>query len=157
MPDMLVKLYELPDNRKLIKELEGKGIRIIRAMAPNKHNVLEFARKNFYEYWASECDVAFRNNPISCFIAVNSDKEIVGFACYETTCKAFFGPTGVLESYRGLKIGKALLISALQGLKEMGYAYGIIGGPEDAVGFYAKAVNAEMIPDSVPGIYKDMI
>lgn len=157
MPDMLVKLYELPDNSQLIKELEGKGIRIIRAMAPSKHKVLDFARSNFGEHWASECDVAFMNNPISCIIAVNSENEIIGFACYETTCKAFFGPTGVLESYRGHQIGKALLIAALQGLKEMGYAYGIIGGPEDAVGFYAKAANATIIPDSVPGIYKDMI
>ncbi|NMA64669.1 MAG: GNAT family N-acetyltransferase [Clostridiaceae bacterium] len=86
-----------------------------------------------------------------------SSKNIVGFACYETTCKAFFGPIGVSDNCRGLKIGKALLISALQGLKEMGYAYAIIGGPEDAVGFYEKTVNAIIIPGSVPGIYKDII
>lgn len=157
MPDMLVKLYELPYNSELIKELESKGIRIIRAMAPNKHKVLDFARTNFGEHWASECDVAFMNNPVSCFIAVNKNKEIIGFACYETTCKAFFGPTGVLESYRGHKIGKALLLAALQGLKEIGYAYGIIGGPEEAVGFYAKVANAVIIENSTPGIYKDMI
>jgi predicted N-acetyltransferase YhbS len=39
-----------------------------------------------------------------------------------------FGPTGVLESARGKGIGTALLIAALRGLKEMGYAYGVIGG-----------------------------
>ncbi len=157
MPDMLVKLYDLPDNGALLEELQGKGYRIIRAMAPNKIKVLEFVRSNFGDLWASECDVAFSNHPISCIIAVNAEKEVVGFACYETTCKAFFGPTGVSEKCRGLKIGKALLISALQGLKEMGYAYAIIGGPEDAIGFYEKSVNATIIPGSYPGIYRDMI
>lgn len=157
MPDMLVKLYDLPDNGALLQELQEKGIRIIRAMAPNKIKVMNFVKSTFGDYWASECDVAFSNNPISCIIAVNKDKEVVGFACYETTCKAFFGPTGVLEQYRGLKIGKALLISALQGLKEMGYAYAIIGGPEEAIGFYEKSVNATVIPGSYPSIYKDMI
>ena len=157
MPDMLVKLYDLPENRALLEELERKGIRIIRAMAPNKIKVSEFVRNNFGDRWASECDVAFSRNPISCVIAVDEEKEILGFACYETTCKAFFGPTGVLEQYRGLKIGKALLISALKGLKEMGYAYAIIGGPEEAIGFYEKSVKATVIQGSNPGIYKDMI
>ncbi|NLU52869.1 MAG: GNAT family N-acetyltransferase [Clostridiaceae bacterium] len=157
MPDMLVKLYELPESTEVFKELENKGYRIIRAMAPNKIKVLDFVRKNFSDYWVSECDVAFSNNPISCIIAVDSNKEIVGFACYETTCKAFFGPIGVKESHRGLNLGKALLLAALQGLKEMGYAYAIIGGAEDAIGFYEKTVNATVIPGSAPGIYKNML
>ncbi|NLM75480.1 MAG: GNAT family N-acetyltransferase [Clostridiaceae bacterium] len=157
MPDMLVKLYELPDNSKLISQLDEKGYRIMRAMAPNKSKVIRYVKETFGENWASECDVAFSNKPITCIIAVDKDKNIVGFACYEATCKAYFGPIGVSENCRGLNIGKALLIYALQGLKELGYAYAIIGGPEDAVGFYERTVNAIIIPGSTPGIYKDMI
>jgi GNAT superfamily N-acetyltransferase len=157
MPDMLVKLYELPDNTALVKALEEKGIRIIRALAPNKIKVVNYVKETFGDGWASECDVAFSNKPVSCIIAVNKDKEVVGFACYEATCKAFFGPTGVSKAYRGQQIGKTLLFEALKGLKDMGYAYGIIGGASDAIGFYEKTVNAIVIPGSVPGLYKDLI
>ena len=69
MPDMLVKLYALPDASALYKSLEEKGIRIIRPMTPNKHKVHEFIVKHFGDGWASEIDTAFTRFPISCFIA----------------------------------------------------------------------------------------
>ena len=53
---------------------------------------------------------------------------------------------------RGRGIGKALLLTALEGLREIGYAYGIIGGVGPAE-FYAKACGAVMIEGSTPGIY----
>jgi len=55
-----------------------------------------------------------------------------------------------------LGIGKALLVSSLVGLRELGYVYAIIGaaGP---VHFYQKAVGAIVIPDSEPGIYTDRL
>ena len=60
------------------------------------------------------------------------------------------------ENERGRGIGKALLIAALWGLRELGYVYGIIGaaGP---VEFYKEAVGAIVIPDSEPGIYTDLL
>ena len=58
MPDMLVKLYALPDASALYKSLEEKGIRIIRPMTPNKHKVHEFIVKHFGDGWASEIDTA---------------------------------------------------------------------------------------------------
>ena len=53
-------------------------------------------------------------------------------------------------------IGKALLIAALWGLRELGYVYGVIGaaGP---VEFYRQTVGAIVIPDSEPGIYTDLL
>jgi hypothetical protein len=61
-----------------------------------------------------------------------------------------------VPSHRGRGIGGALLIAGLWGLADLGYAYGIIGaaGP---VEFYQKTVNAIVIPDSVPGVYTDMV
>jgi GNAT superfamily N-acetyltransferase len=84
------------------------------------------------------------------------EHQIVGFAAYECTRRCFFGPTGVLERSRGLGIGKALLIAGLQGLKDMGYVYAVIGaaGP---VRFYQQAVGAIVIPESEPGIYTDLL
>jgi GNAT superfamily N-acetyltransferase len=81
---------------------------------------------------------------------------VIGFAGYECTRKAFFGPTGVIENERGHGIGTALLIASLWGLRELGYVYAIIGraGPQD---FYERAVDAVVIPDSEPGIYVDLL
>ncbi len=70
--------------------------------------------------------MCFANQPIS--LSCNEEAEILGFACYNTTAKNFFGPTHVLKSMRGKGIGKALLIASLEALKAEGYAYAIIGG-----------------------------
>jgi GNAT superfamily N-acetyltransferase len=155
MPDMLVKLYDLPDKEVHIKEMRDRGIIIRRALPPEKHVVLEWVKENFKMHWVSECDVAFSNKPVSCYIAVK-DKEILGFACYDVTCKDFFGPTGVKEEVRGQGIGSALLLASLEAMREVGYAYAIIGGA-GPIDFYKKACNAVIIEDSVPGIYRGML
>ena len=55
-------------------------------------------------------------------------------------------------------IGRALLLASLLALKELGYAYAIIGWPaRDAVAFYRNAVGAMPIPDDSLGLYRDMI
>lgn len=157
MPDMIVRLYDLPKISFQNEKFSAEGIDIRRAMAPDKHKVINFVKDKFGDGWASECDIAFSNKPISCFIAVVNSIEIVGFACYEATCRNYFGPTGVISEFRGRGIGKALLISSLYGLKDLGYAYGVIGGAVDAAEFYRKAVDATFISKSGSGIYKDML
>lgn len=84
------------------------------------------------------------------------DKKVVGFACFEATRPNYFGPTGVLESMRGMGIGKALLLRSLLSLRERGYAYAIIGwaGP---TAFYEKAVDAIPIPGEEGESYGDMV
>ena len=155
MADMLVKLYELPDATEQFAELENLGVTIRRALAPEKHVVVNWVEENFSKAWASECDVSFARQPAGCFIAVES-KQIVGFACYEATCKNFFGPTGVLENQRGRGVGKALLFAALKAMRDEGYAYAIIGGVGPAE-FYEKAVGAKLIENSAPGIYRGLL
>ena len=155
MPDMLVKLYNLPEVESLIKKLNGRKIKIRAAMAYEKFDVVEWVRNSFGRKWASECDVAFSNNPISCFIAAQGG-TIIGFACYDSTCKNFFGPMGVSKMKRGTGIGKALLLSCLHKMASNGYAYAIIGatGPSD---FYTAAAGATIIEGSSPGIYRDQL
>jgi ribosomal protein S18 acetylase RimI-like enzyme len=157
MPDMLVKLYELPRLDPIMQVMAEQDITVRLGIPPEKHLVLNWIRENFSEAWASEADVAFANKPSTIYIAVdNKTDQLVGFGCFETTCKCFFGPTGVHPDYRGREIGKALLIACLHGLAHLGYGYGVIGGA-GPVEFYKKSVGAIEIADSVPGIYKGML
>lgn len=155
MIDMLVRLYDLPDSSKTYQTVADSGITLRRTRAFEKHTVAAFVRANFSEKWVSEAEVAMTRQPISCFIATK-DKEIIGFACYDTTLRGFFGPTGVLESARKLGVGKALLMRSLEALRESGYAYAIIGGvgPKE---FYEKNCGAIEIPGSDPGTYTDLL
>jgi GNAT superfamily N-acetyltransferase len=155
MPDMLVKLYELPDCDELFARLAAEGVDIRRAIPPEKHVVVKWVRETFGEGWASETEVAFTNHPTSCHIATH-EGTILGFACYDATCKNFFGPTGVAEAQRKRGIGKALLIACLRDMKAEGYGYAIIGGA-GPVDFYARTVGATPIPNSWPGIYRGML
>jgi len=154
--DMLVKLYNLPYIVPNLDRLKEAGVEIKRAMAGDKYVVVSYVKNTFSEIWASECDVSFSNKPLSCFVAVKH-KEIIGFACYNATCLDYFGPTGVTDSFRGLGIGKALLLKCLISMWEEGYGYAIIGWVDDALEFYKKTVGAIVIEDSFPGVYKRKI
>ena len=155
MSDMLVKLYELPDETALLTQLNDEGIQLRRAMAPDKFRVVDWVNTHSGVSAAGECDVCFSNRPVSCFIAT-MDAEIIGYACYDATCKNFFGPTRVLDEHRGKGIGKVLLFRSLRAMRDEGYAYAIIGsvGPAE---FYAKCVGAVLIEGSKPGIYRDFL
>src|SRR6266566_2195190 len=145
MPDMLVNLLKLPPLEPPVHELSEQGVNIRRAQAFEITPVREFIEKNFSVAWADEVSVGFANKPVTVVIATRHGR-VIGFAGYECTRKAFFGPTGVAESERGSGIGTALLIASLWGLRELGYVYGIIGaaGPVD---FYERAIGAIIIPD----------
>ena len=157
MPDMLVKLYALPDSSALYKKLADEGIKIMRPMTPNKSKVTEWVREFFGDGWSDEISAAFTRHPVSCFIAYDvNEKKILGFAGYECTYKDFFGPTGVDPAARGRGIGGALLLRCMEAMRDEGYGYAVIGsaGPVD---FYNKMLGATVIEDSIPGIYKDLI
>ena len=113
MPDMLVRLYALParPQSKL-----GPGIRIRRAMAPERRLVVSWIEKTFGAGWAGEAEAAFSSTPTRIHIAVH-DEKIVGFACYGVTALGFFGPTGVDEGMRGQGIGEALQIERLTAMR----------------------------------------
>lgn len=155
MIDMLVRLYDLPESGEIYRKVKEQGITLRRARAFEKHTVAEFARLHFSAKWVSEVEVALSRQPVSCFIATR-DKKILGFACYETTMRGFFGPTGVAEEARSTGIGKALLFLSLEAMRDIGYAYAFIGGvgPKE---FYAKACGAIEVPGSDPGIYSDIL
>lgn len=153
MPDMLVNLLKLAPLEPLLAGLREAGVIVRRAQPHEITSVRDFVAGNFQTAWADEISVGYANKPVSVFIAIR-EKQAIGFAAYECTRRGFFGPMGVMESERGLKVGHALLLASLWGLREMGYAYGIIGGAGPTQ-FYERAVGAALIPDSAPGIYAD--
>lgn len=155
MKDLLVKLYDLPDPRPHLEALRRSGILIRLPLAYEKHQVVDWVHRTFGPGWASECDVAFSRQPLSCRIATRNS-EIVGFACFDSTCKGFFGPLGVAEPTRHLGIGTALLLATLHAMAESGYAYAVIGGVESTA-FYGRIVDCMEIPGSSPGIYVDRL
>ena len=152
---MLVNLLKLPPLESLVKKLAEQDVNIRRAQPFEITPVREFIEKNFSVSWADEISIGFANKPVSVYIATRAGR-VIGFAGYECTRKAFFGPTGVAEKERGRGIGKALLVTSLWGLREVGYVYGIIGGV-GPMEFYREAVGAFVIPDSEPGIYMDLL
>jgi predicted N-acetyltransferase YhbS len=153
VPDMLVNLLLLPPVEPALEELRAAGVIVRRAQPWELTQVREFVRDNFKQAWADEISGGLVRQPSTVFVALR-DGRLVGFAAYECTRRNFFGPTGVVESERGRGVGRALLLAALGGLRELGYAYAVIGGV-GPVAFYERAVGARLIPDSSPGIYRD--
>lgn len=149
MPDLLVRLYDLP------AKPADAGDSVRRAFTAERHLICDWVTKNFGAAWASECAGCFAGGRPTCFVAVAAD-ALVGFACYDTTARGLFGPIGVAEAQRHHGIGRALLLATLHDMKAAGYAYAIIGGA-GSLEFYRDTVGAIEIPGSEPGFYRGML
>ena len=165
MQDMLVNLYALENSsEKLFLETLGKKnvesfqvdkIIIRKLNVYESHLLIDWVGEHFSKKWQSEVQVAMSRQPATVWVATY-EKEIMGFACYDTTAKGFFGPTGVDAKYRGLGLGKVLLYKSLESLKELGYVYAFIGGvgPRD---FYENVCGARVIGESDQALYQDIL
>lgn len=155
--DMIVNLNNLPENT-WDKEFQDNKIKIKRAFPGDKAKILAFVKDNFSESWIYEAEHAILSDVPKCFIAT-VDGKVIGFACFDSSAKGFFGPIGVDPSMRGKKIGEALLIRTLNAMKEYGYWYAIIGWVSDAENFYRKTVGAEFIQNGTPenSVYSNLI
>lgn len=142
MPDLLVKLYDLPPERPALPD----GVTIRPVNAAEVTIATAWVAETFSRGWADEFTVGAMATPVSSLIAVE-DRTIIGFVCHDVSAIGLFGPTGVGTSARGRGIGKALLFAALDAMKAKGHAYAVIGwaGPVD---FYADAVGATIIEGS---------
>jgi len=144
---MLARLYDLPDAAPTLERIARAGLRLRRADPWDRLRLRGFIRENFQDVWAMEAERAFSSTPISCYLGLQGP-EIVGFAVYECTRRDYFGPTGVREDLRGSGLGTALLLACLNSMREMGYAYAIIGGVGPAE-FYEKTIGATVIPGAI--------
>lgn len=150
--DMIVSLYNLP-------EMPDTGtVKIKRAFVGDKETVLRFVEEHFSKGWTGEAEHALMADVSKCFIATENGK-ILGFACFDSSAKGFFGPIGVDSAQRGKNIGSALLIRTLRAMLEFGYAYAVIGWVDEAEMFYRKTVGAEFIKGGSPenSVYSNMV
>ena len=151
MPDMLVRLYDLPADGPDLARLAANNIHIRRAQAKDADALVAWVAAD-YPGWEAELRQGLASDPMRCFVALDQNGDPCGFACHDVTAPTYFGPTAVRSAFRGQGIGRALLLAALQAIRDQGYAYAIIGGVGPAE-FYEKAVDALLIPKSTPGIY----
>ena len=145
----------LPEGAPLRRKLEEKGV-LIRTCRPYEmHAVQEWIARTFSTRWVSEFTAAMSHQPVGCIIATRN-REVLGFACFDATMRGFIGPMGVDPSLRMGGVGKALLVTALEQMKALGYGYAVIGGtgPQE---FYSRTVGATVIEGSAPGIYADIL
>jgi GNAT superfamily N-acetyltransferase len=150
--DLLVRLYDLPPLGPALEALSAAGIVVRRAAAAERSAVVGWMHAHGSPGWADECEAAFARLPVACFVAVEKQDHLVGVACYEASCRNFFGPELVQADRRGRGVGRALLLSALHALHAEGYAYAIIGWAS-SIDFYKRTVGAVVIDGSDPGIY----
>lgn len=155
MVDMLVRLYALPEGAPLRAAAAEQGVQIRLCRPYEMHAVEKWIAATFSTRWVSEFTVAMAHQPVGCVIATR-EHEVVGFACYDATMHGFIGPMGVDPSLRMGGVGKALLVTALEQMRALGYGYAVIGGvgPRE---FYERSVGATVIEDSTPGIYADIL
>lgn len=155
MVDMLVRLYALPDGAPLRQRVAEQGVTVRLCRPFDMHAAEEWIARTFSTRWVSEFQVAMAHQPCGCVVATQN-RKVVGFACYDATARGFIGPMGVDPELRQGGVGKALLVTALEQMRAMGYAYAVIGGtgPQD---FYARTVGATVIEGSDPGFYTDIL
>jgi len=155
MPDLLVRLYDLPASAPVLERLSANGIEIRRAIAVEKATITRWVGEHFSKEVSCECEIAFCRQPVACTIAVHGN-TLCGFCCHGIVCPDFLGPLGVVPEWRKHNVGTALLLAGLDALRTQGYAYAIIGwaGP---VAFFEKTVGAKIIENSEPGIYRGML
>ncbi|MGD9181620.1 MAG: GNAT family N-acetyltransferase [Desulfobacterales bacterium] len=155
MPDMLIKLFDIADDWRILAEQKKHAITIRKPIGPENHIIIRWVTDHFGAGWASETDTALSNRPQTSFIAVK-EATIIGFACYDATALGFFGPIGVEKSHRKQGTGTALMTACLLDMQLKGYGYAIVGAVEDTE-YYKKTVGALEIPDSSPGIYTTQV
>ena len=117
-------------------------------MKESDQEILEnWVLEEFGERWTKQVEQAFGRTPKPNIFVVEEVGRLVGFACFDVVDakKGLFGPMGTARYHRQKGVGKALLHHCLNEMKEVGYAYAIIGeaGP---IEFYETTCEAKVIP-----------
>ena len=76
MADMLVKLYNIPHSHDIEENLLKSGIRIKKALAPDRSRIIAFARTCAKDDYSDEVQAAFSNNPVTCYIATREKEPV---------------------------------------------------------------------------------
>ena len=153
-PDLLLKLFEIDDDPKIMERIAENGVEIKRVMPMNTTKVYNFIRDNFAPTWADECLPSIING--DCYVAVK-DRELLGFIANETPAKGFAGPAGVLPSARRMGIARALELVGVKAMRDKGYKYAISGRVHPWYVEIEKSVVGLIPIPGCAGSYNDML
>ncbi|WP_064091298.1 GNAT family N-acetyltransferase [Rossellomorea aquimaris] len=122
---------------------------LIKQVQHHDQNALtQFVETHFGKLWSKTLLNGFHpsHQKIPLVMASEND-EIIGFAAFDVfqNKKGIYGPMGVVPTTRHKGVGKGLLYTALQKMKEKGYMYALLkeAGP---IEFYEKTCEARLIP-----------
>jgi mycothiol synthase len=140
--NMTVELARAPlDTAAEEAALRQEGIEV-RRLAEADREAFTAYMSRWSTSWQWEALASYRNDPITCHIALKQG-QISGFAACDTNKRGWFGPMGTDQEMRRHGIGRILLKRCLRDQREAGYGKVEIAwtGPFH---FYAKAVGARM-------------
>lgn len=123
--------------------LAAGGVTIRRAAPADVPVLTEFALVNFGSSWAGEIAHSVGRDRAGCWLAVESDGSLLGFAAYGSSRPSLFGPMGTTPAARGRGIGSVLLRRCLADQRATGLETAQIGwvGP---MPFYSTTVGARV-------------
>jgi len=115
-------------------------------------STIEFVKKSFIApTWSDEVKLTLHTDTPTTFIALDPQKNVVGFASHSTCFAGSFGPTGVMKSLRGKGLGGELLKWCIWDIKNQGLdictIMYVVG---DTVKYYSKTVGAYVHPVYIP-------
>src|SRR4030065_2030572 len=101
---LLLPLSAPPAPPPYYRRAAAAGVTARRADPWDHARYRRFVEETFGELWAVEADLAYRQSPITAFVA-GKEGRIVGVAAYECTRRGVFAPTGVQPDERGRGVG----------------------------------------------------
>ncbi|MDZ4721691.1 MAG: GNAT family N-acetyltransferase [Roseiflexaceae bacterium] len=121
--------------------LAEQGFTIRRLQADDRAAFSEYMRQHWSMNWHDEALIAYKNTPITAFVATHQD-ELCAFAAYNIEGFAgHFGPTGTNEAMRGHGLGRILFYKCMADMLAQGLerAEVVWVGP---IPFYTKIADA---------------
>jgi mycothiol synthase len=130
------------DTRQVEERLVAKGITFARARPADEAAAGRLAEAEGQPDWRAEGGEAYRNQPVSQFVA-HLAGQVCGFGVHSVSGPGEFGPLLTANGLRGQGIGQVLLKRCLADLQRQGYRRAEIvwAGP---ISFYARAVQARI-------------
>ncbi len=130
------------DTRPAEERLAAQGIAFARARPADKEAAGQLAEAEGQPVWRYEGSEAYRNHPVSQFVA-HLAGQVCGFGVHSVSGPGEFGPLLTASNLRGRGIGQVLLKRCLADLQRQGYRRAEIvwAGP---ISFYARAVQARV-------------
>jgi mycothiol synthase len=130
------------DTRQAEECLAGEGITFARARPADEEAAGRLAEVEGQPAWRDEGSEAYRNHPVSQFVA-HSAGLVCGFGVHSVSGPGEFGPLLTANGLRRRGIGQVLLKRCLADLQRQGYRRAEIvwAGP---ISFYAKTVQARI-------------